>query len=128
MNLNIVTTVLIIVACLQLKHFVCDGPLQTAAMVQKKSIYGAPLGILHSGLHGIGTGLVFLAAGFPALLCLGLAALDFVIHYHVDYTKENVIKYFRWTTQDAKFWWAMSADQTLHQLTYLLLAAIALRV
>lgn len=128
MNPNIITTVLTVIAFLQLKHFVCDGPLQTLAMVQKKSIYGAWLGIVHSGLHGIGTGMVFLVSAFPSSWVLGLAALDFVIHYHVDFTKENVVKYFRWGTQDAKFWWALSADQALHQFTYLALAALAFRV
>ena len=117
-----------VVAFLQLKHFVCDGPLQTAAMVKSKSIYGSPLGIWHSVLHGIGTGAVFLVAAFSPSMALGLAVLDFAIHYHIDFSKENIVKYFRWTTKDAQFWWALNADQTLHQFTYLMLVVIALRV
>lgn len=97
-------------------------------MVENKSIYGAGLGVLHSGLHGIGTFIVFLIAGFPYTLVLGLAVLDIVIHYHVDFTKENIVKYFRWGTKDAKFWWALSADQTLHQFTYLVLVMLAFKV
>ena len=123
-----VTSALLVVAFLQLKHFICDGPLQTLAMVRSKSIYGAPLGILHSALHGLGTGLVFLVAGFLPHVALGLAVLDFAIHYHVDFTKENIIKYFGWNTNNAQFWWALSADQALHQFTYLLLYALALKV
>ena len=123
-----VTHALIVVAFLQLKHFVCDGPLQTLAMVKSKSIYGAPLGILHSALHGLGTGLVFLIAAFSPTLAIGLAVLDFAIHYHVDFTKENIIKYFGWNTDNAPFWWALSADQTLHQFTYLALCILALKV
>lgn len=123
-----VTSALLVVAFLQLKHFICDGPLQTLAMVRSKSIYGAPLGILHSALHGLGTGLVFLIAGFSPHAALGLAVLDFAIHYHVDFTKENIIKYFGWNTNNAQFWWALSADQALHQFTYLLLYALALKV
>jgi Protein of unknown function (DUF3307) len=122
-----VTYALIVVAFLQLKHFVCDGPLQTLAMVKSKSIYGAPLGILHSALHGLGTGLVFSIAGYSPYVALGLAVLDFAIHYHVDFTKENIIKYFRWSTDNAPFWWALSADQTVHQFTYLLLYTLALK-
>ena len=61
-------------------------------------------------------------------MALGLAVLDFAIHYHIDFSKENIVKYFRWTTKDAQFWWALNADQTLHQFTYLILVAIALRV
>ena len=127
MDNALVTYALIVVAFLQLKHFVCDGPLQTLAMVKSKSIYGAPLGILHSALHGLGTGLVFFIAGFSPHVALGLAVLDFAIHYHVDFTKENIIKYFRWSTDNAPFWWALSADQTLHQFTYLLLYILALK-
>ena len=123
-----VTSALLVVAFLQLKHFICDGPLQTLAMVRSKSIYGAPLGILHSALHGLGTGLVFLIAGFSPHVALGLAVIDFAIHYHVDFTKENIIKYFGWNTNNAQFWWALSADQALHQVTYLLLYALALKV
>ena len=128
MNTHIITTTLSLVAFLQFKHFVCDGPLQTLAMVENKSIYGAWLGILHSGLHGVGTLMVFFFAGFSILFVLGLAVLDFVIHYHVDYTKENIIRYFGWGTNDARFWWALSADQALHQFTYLVLVALAFRV
>jgi Protein of unknown function (DUF3307) len=123
-----VSYALILVAFLQLKHFICDGPLQTLAMVKSKSIYGALLGILHSALHGLGTGLVFLIAGFSPSIALGLAVLDFAIHYHVDFTKENMIKYFGWNTNNAPFWWALSADQALHQFTYLLLYVLAIKV
>lgn len=123
-----VTSALLVVGFLQLKHFICDGPLQTLAMVKSKSIYGAPLGILHSALHGLGTGLVFLIATFSPIVAIGLAVLDFTIHYHVDFTKENVIKYFGWNTNNAQFWWALSADQTIHQFTYLLLYVLAVKV
>ena len=123
-----VTSALLVVGFLQLKHFICDGPLQTLAMVKSKSIYGAPLGILHSALHGLGTGLVFLIATFSPIVAIGLAVLDLTIHYHVDFTKENVIKYFGWNTNNAQFWWALSADQTIHQFTYLLLYVLAVKV
>jgi Protein of unknown function (DUF3307) len=119
---------LVLVACLQLKHFICDGPLQTKAMVDQKSIYGAWLGVVHSGLHGLGTAMVLAIAGLPLQWSAALAVLDFFIHYHVDFTKENIVKYFRWDTRDAKFWWALSADQMLHQLTYLVLAALSTKV
>lgn len=128
MNTQIILPVITLVAFLQFKHFICDGPLQTLGMVENKSIYGALLGIVHSGLHGMGTFVVFLFAGLPISFVLGLAVLDFVIHYHVDFTKENIVKYFRWSTKDAKFWWALSADQTLHQFTYLFLVALAFKV
>jgi Protein of unknown function (DUF3307) len=113
-----------LIALLQFKHFICDGPLQTLAMVVQKSIYGARLGILHSALHGLGTAIVLVFFSGSLAMIFGLALADFVVHYHIDYCKENIIKYFRWDFKDAKFWWALNADQTLHQLTYLGLAAV----
>lgn len=117
---------LVFIAGFQLKHFVCDGPLQTLAMVKSKAIYGDHMGLVHAAIHGVGTLFVLACAGSAISTMLFLAALDFIIHYHVDYGKENIVKHFKWTTLDAKFWWALSADQTLHQLTYLGLVALAL--
>ncbi len=115
---------------LQFKHFVCDGPLQTAAMVRDKGHYGRFLGIVHSGAHGLSTGLVLLVAGLAIPpLSFGVAALlailDFVIHYHVDFSKEQIVRRAGWTTAVPQFWWALSADQSLHQLTYLLIGWFA---
>jgi hypothetical protein len=113
-----------LVAALQFKHFLCDGPLQTKAMVDAKSHYGRGQGVLHSFLHGAGSLGVLLLFGQSIVLSLALAALDLVVHYHVDFLKENTVKLFRWSPQDSYFWWAMSADQMLHQFTYLVMAGI----
>jgi Protein of unknown function (DUF3307) len=115
---------LMLLAGLQFKHFICDGPLQTKAMVDAKSVYGAKLGLVHSGLHGIGTYMVF---ALVSPLAGVLAIADFVIHYHIDFAKENIVKAQGWAFKDAQFWWALSADQMLHQFTYLALVGYALK-
>lgn len=120
--------VLSLVAAFQLKHFVCDGLLQTKAMVDSKSKYGETLGIVHSAIHGIGTAVVLLLWLPVGSVVLGLALLDVVVHYHVDYTKENIVKRAGWTTANSKFWWALSADQTVHQFTYVVLTYLALTI
>ena len=120
-----VVSILLTLAGFQLKHFICDGPLQTLGMVQAKSYYGRPLGVLHAAIHGVGTLVVFLLAGTGSALLLALA--DFVIHYHIDFAKENVVKKMGWTTSTGPFWWALSADQGLHQLTYLALVWFSLK-
>jgi Protein of unknown function (DUF3307) len=117
--------VLALIACLQAKHFICDGLLQTKAMVDSKSVYGDRMGLVHAALHGIGTVLILAVFGFKFSVVISLAVLDAVIHYHVDYAKENIVKNAGWTSHEAKFWWALSADQMLHQFTYLLLVALA---
>jgi hypothetical protein len=116
-NLSQVPFILFLLAGFQIKHFICDGPLQTLGMVLAKSHYGRPLGLLHAAIHGAGTLVVFLLAGIAAAPVLALA--DFVIHYHVDFSKENVVKAMGWNPSKGPFWWALSADQGLHQLTYL---------
>ena len=97
-------------------------------MVDSKSKYGAGLGLVHAAIHGIGTAVVLLLWLNAGMVVLGLAVLDFLIHYHTDYTKENVVKIAGWTIADAKFWWALSADQTVHQLTYVGLTYLALTI
>ena len=116
---------LLTLSAFQLKHFICDGPLQTLSMVQAKSHYGRPLGILHAAIHGVGTLVVFLTVGLGPALILALA--DFVLHYHIDYSKENIVKRMGWNTSTGPFWWALSADQGLHQLTYLALVWFSLK-
>ena len=123
-----VLNILVLVALFQLKHFVCDGPLQTKAMVDSKSKYGDGLGIAHAAIHGLGSAMVLLVWQQSISVMFGLAVLDALVHYHVDYTKENIVRYSKWTVADAKFWWALSADQTVHQLTYVVLTYLALTI
>ena len=116
-SLSRIDLILMVLGVFQMKHFICDGPLQTLAMVQAKSHYGRPLGLVHAAVHGVGTFLVFLIAGAPSALILAL--IDGLVHYHADFAKENLVKYFEWRTNDSPFWWALSADQAFHQLTYI---------
>lgn len=120
------TQIFLLLVLFQAKHFICDGPLQTGNMVRDKGHYGRPLGILHAAIHGAGTLCTLLIAGLGPVLAVKLALLDFVIHYHVDFSKERIVRSVGWTTAQAQFWWSLSADQMLHQLTYLLLTYIAL--
>lgn len=117
-----VQQVLVFLVLFQVKHFICDGPLQTSAMVRDKGHYGRALGLLHAGIHGGGALVALLLFGLPVKLAFGLALLDFAIHYHVDFSKEQIVRRAGWTTSVPQFWWALSADQMMHQLTYLLLA------
>ncbi len=57
-------------------------------------------------------------------MVFALAAADMVIHYHVDFTNENIVKSYGWTTAMWEFWWGLAVDQFLHHLTHLAIAAI----
>ena len=123
-----VQQVLVFLVLFQVKHFICDGPLQTSAMVRDKGFYGRRLGLLHAGIHGSGALVALLLFGLPLKLALSLALLDFAVHYHVDFSKEQIVRRAGWTTSVSQFWWALSADQMIHQLTYLLLAYLVFTV
>ncbi len=119
-------TVLIIMTLLILKHFIIDFPAQTPYQWMNKGTYGHPGGILHAGLHGIGTFLIFaLFIVTPWALLLGVA--DMVIHYHIVWAKMNINKKYGWKAdQHPEFWVLLGLDQLAHYLTYILLIAIIL--
>lgn len=118
------TSILVLVLLLQVKHAVFDGPLQTAWMLAEKGTYGRMGGIAHAGLHGAGSLAALGIYGIAIEVALLLAAIDAVIHYHIDYAKEQVVKRRGWTPRDTYFWWSLAADQTLHHATYLGMAAV----
>jgi Protein of unknown function (DUF3307) len=118
---------LLLLLALQVKHVICDGPLQTLQMVRDKSVYLKPLGVIHAAIHCVFSFIVLMFAGLPMALVLQLVLLEFVLHYHIDYLKEKIVKHFGWYHSDGPFWWALIADQTLHHMTYVLLVWLAFK-
>jgi hypothetical protein len=107
----------------QLKHFLCDFVLQTKYQVDTKKIYGNPGGFIHSGLHTLMTlPIVYVASG-SALTTLIIGVIEFIVHYHVDWTKGNADTWGGWTEKDQAYWVVFGADQLVHQLTYLAIVA-----
>jgi hypothetical protein len=118
--------ILIILACLQIKHWIVDFALQTNTQVLGKGIYGNPAGISHSLEHVIGTlTALLIASAFVSNLSLEwiviAAVIDGVIHYHIDWTKMNFGNRDITTPQ---FWRHLGLDQMLHQFCYLFLILI----
>ena len=108
---------------LQIKHFAVDFLLQTRYQWENKGTYLHPGGLLHAGLHGLGT--LMVCVFINPLYAILLAGLDAVLHYHIDWTKVNINKAAGWRPDThAEFWDLLGADQMLHQLTYILLLAI----
>ena len=103
----------------QCKHFLCDFVWQTQRQVQTKGFYGRPGGIEHAGLHAL--------TSLPAILILtrvpaqivAVVIIEFVIHYHVDWTKARIDRVRELSVQDSAYWFLFGLDQFLHQLTYL---------
>ena len=110
----------------QLKHFLCDYPLQGKYMLGKFKAGWAwvvPL-LAHVGVHAVGT-LAICLAFKPELwyLCF----LDAILHFGMDRIKAGP-KYLGRFKDMMKpyFWWALGFDQGFHHCThYLLIYLIA---
>lgn len=113
------STVITILFLLQLKHFICDFPLQKAYQYLNKGKYGHPGGIIHAQIHAIFT---FGVLVWFTPLAINLAMMDFFLHYHIDWAKVQINTKYGWKCDNSeKFWILLGLDQFLHQLTYLLL-------
>jgi hypothetical protein len=126
---ELVLLALAAVAVLMFKHAVADFYLQTSYQYLNKGKYGHPGGIIHAGIHTALTPLVYLVLVPGSLLIAAALALgEFVLHYHIDWLKEQVTHRNGWTTSDRGFWFALGTDQLVHGLTYLLIVAVLIVV
>ena len=102
------------------KHFIIDFLLQTKYQWSNKGKYGHPGGLLHAGLHGIGTTIVMSMIFDQLVSAVLLGLIDAVVHYHIDWAKMNLnARYNLGPTTSEKFWWLVGLDQYLHALTYI---------
>jgi Protein of unknown function (DUF3307) len=121
--------ILAAVAVLMLKHAIADFYLQTPYQYLNKGIYGHPGGLIHAGIHVALTPLVYLVLLPSSLLMVGAMALgEFLLHYHIDWAKEQITRRNGWTPQNPGFWHALGTDQLLHGLTYLAIVAVLIAV
>jgi hypothetical protein len=93
-------------------------------MLREKGIYGATGGVHHALVHASWTFLILVFFCHDANLIIGLAFLDFAIHYHVDFIKQQLNCGL--TPKDRNFWIWLGLDQALHYLTYIAIIAIVL--
>jgi hypothetical protein len=118
-------TVVMLMLAFQVKHLLADFVLQTGAMVQRKGVYGDPVGAAHSLVHAVLTLAVLLAVGpLGALAALGLALAEFVVHYHTDWAKDHLQKRAGYTAQQKGYWVLLGLDQFFHQITYVIILGV----
>jgi hypothetical protein len=123
--------VLLLLLLLLLKHFICDFVLQTPYQLRYKGIYGHPAGLLHAGLHALGSAAVLVALKIAGMLPASVAlvamlcAAEFVLHYHIDWGKEQANKPLK--EQGTAYWVLFGFDQLLHQATYVAIAWVVFR-
>jgi Protein of unknown function (DUF3307) len=108
----------------QVKHYVCDFVLQTSDMSRKKGIYGHRAGIIHAGTHVIGSVPAILILSRSASLVASIMAVEFLVHYHVDWLKLQ-FDHRRGLSIDRHLYWVIfGADQLIHQITYVAILAV----
>jgi hypothetical protein len=110
-----------------IKHFICDFPLQAFPwMYENKRILGHPGGLVHAGVHFIGTAIVLqLATNLGPIMVFGLAFLDFFVHYFIDWGKMNLNAKLGLKPDNSEwFWILLGVDQLLHFVTYVGIVAL----
>jgi len=120
-QIQLILTVLLI---LQIKHFFCDFVLQTPYQFLNKGIYGHPGGFIHAGLHASTSMIAFFVIRPSLTLGAAIVVGEFIAHYHIDWKKEQTVKRQHWVFPQSEFWWTFGADQVMHQITYLVMAAV----
>lgn len=110
--------VLGILLLFQLKHLVADFLLQNTYILQHRGSYGHPGGLLHTGIHLVGSVLILALAGTPGWLFAALIVVEGLVHYHTDWLKDNYTRWRGLTTADPLYWFVLGFDQAVHQATY----------
>jgi hypothetical protein len=117
--LSDIEIILLVLCTFQVKHFLGDFVFQTPYMLQNRRYYGHPGGFLHTGVHVALSGVILLAVGTSFGLLAGLLLAEGLVHYHLDWIKDNYVDRHALTTQTRGYWLALGVDQGLHQITYL---------
>lgn len=107
---------------LQVKHLVADFVLQNAYILDNRWRYGHPGGLLHVAIHMAGSALAFAAVGGALAALAAIILAEGIVHYHIDWAKDNYTRSRALTPRDGAFWRAIGIDQCLHHLTYIAMA------
>jgi uncharacterized membrane protein len=119
--------VMLLLVLFQLKHFICDYPLQGTYMLGKFKEEGWQIPLFcHAAVHYLGTFTVIMLYDWLTFTDLSdtapgamlLALVDLVVHFGVDRLKASPKLLGRWPTTSRYFWWALGFDQMLHHLTH----------
>lgn len=119
------TPELFLLSLLLVKHFLGDFVLQSDFIVENRRRYGHPGGLLHTGIHGALSLVAFLIFGAPfSGMVIGLIVAEMIIHYHIDWGKDNLTRQKTLNQNDRSFWTLFGLDQLLHQATYVAMVAV----
>ena len=105
-----------------IKHMIIDLGMQQYLGPRDKHIWLGN-GHRHYAEHALGTAVVASVFLNPvhALVC---AAMDYVVHWHIDWAKHHCNRYFKIEVRDERWWWTNVLDQCAHFTTYYVLVRI----
>lgn len=118
-----ITGVFALLCLLQVKHFLADFVLQSPYILDNRKHYGHPGGLLHVAIHLAGSFIALLIVGSAASVIATLLVAEGLIHYHMDWAKDNFVASRGLTSKDRVYWYATGFDQGVHHLTYIGMAA-----
>lgn len=110
--------VFLMLCLLQIKHMFADFFLQTPKMLSGRGEYFHMGRAQHAGVHIVGSVIVFLLFGAPLTFILVIGALEWVVHFNIDFFKASYSDKKQLEPNQAAFWRAAGLDQCLHNLTY----------
>ncbi|EEX08284.1 conserved hypothetical protein [Ruegeria lacuscaerulensis ITI-1157] len=109
---------LLLVALLQAKHMFADFFLQTPKMLSGRGVYLHGGRAQHALVHVVGSIIVFAFFGAPLAFILIIAALEWIVHFNIDFVKASYSDKKQLKPDQAAYWRAAGLDQFLHNLTY----------
>ncbi|WP_435138560.1 DUF3307 domain-containing protein [Pseudopelagicola sp. nBUS_19] len=115
------STILLLFVALQIKHLAGDFFLQNSKMIVGRERYWHMGRALHSGVHVLLTAISFALFATSPILILWIIVVEFIVHFNIDWGKARYSVEKKLTPDQPLFWYAMGTDQTLHQLTYILM-------
>lgn len=113
---------------LEVKHFLGDYVLQFERILKDKRSLTKPGGYIHAAIHAVGTILVFMILSVPTGIIMSLVALEFVVHFLLDFTKARLDTNISSIERPRAFWALNGLDQMFHHASYLLLAYLVARL
>ena len=103
---------------LMVKHTICDLMLQGSLRFRADKVpYFSSKAQWHYIDHGIGCFLALVCFCNP-IIAMYIAILDYLLHWHIDWGKSNIIKIFEVPFPNPVFWFLQALDQALHFACY----------
>ncbi|MCF6232892.1 MAG: DUF3307 domain-containing protein [Rhodobacteraceae bacterium] len=115
---ELAATILLLFSLLLIKHMFADYFLQTARMIAGRGTYLHMGRAQHAAIHALLSVPCFLVIGVGLPFVLILVAIEWVVHFHIDWAKARYSDARALHPGQAHFWKAFGVDQTLHGLTY----------